>query len=75
MSPGSSSQQQRGGIMTAVVLINVVFCALVVVGIVGSLAYSIVGHPPLRTARRRVSRAAASRRLSVSRIRQSMTRA
>jgi hypothetical protein len=61
--------------MTAVILINVVFCALVVIVIVGSLAYSIVGHPPVRTARGRVRRTAATRSLSVPRNRQSMTRA
>jgi hypothetical protein len=61
--------------MTAVILINLVFCALVVIGIVGSLAYSIVGHPPARTVRRRVRRTAASHSLSVPGTRHSMTRA
>jgi hypothetical protein len=50
--PGIPVNIHMGVIMTAVILINVVLASLVVIGIVGSLALSIVGDAPLCTVRR-----------------------
>jgi hypothetical protein len=61
------------GIMIAVILTNVVFIVLVVGGIVGSLAYSIVGSAPMRICRRTV-RDVRSRLSAVPRLRQSTAR-
>jgi len=60
--------------MVAVILANVVLSALVVVGIVGSLAYGIVTNTPRRI-RRQVVRTAASRLSPGPTAEQSITRA
>jgi hypothetical protein len=62
-----------GEVMIAVIFINAVLSALVVVGIVGSLAYSIGGRTPLRV-RNRVLGDPASRLWSVPAAQQPMSR-